>query len=263
MSPPSEADSVASLSAKLAVDASIDQQALRRLGNVYGGLNTMLACYLRDGFVLFDHSKARTRIMRSLQHRVDHQLDERAADLAEVIERHPVRRAFPSRYDPPVFTTDGCPVLYTKLAAADFATLSTYTDSDLKSFVALFYERSLQLSGQSTRENGVPCKGTVDIYDCTDVYWSKLISGFRTHKRVVSTLFDISEHCPDGLYKCFVINAPALASIAWKLVKPFVSERAQNKVTVSRGIPPELTTALGGEAKLRKMMDAPLPPETV
>ena len=89
MSPPSEADSVASLSAKLAVDASIDQQALRRLGNVYGGLNTMLACYLRDGFVLFDHSKARTRIMRSLQHRVDHQLDERAADLAEVIERHP------------------------------------------------------------------------------------------------------------------------------------------------------------------------------
>ena len=59
-------------------------------------------------------------------------------------------------------------------------------------------------------ENGVP----YTVAFTAQTSRSKLISGFRTRCRRLDPL-DISEHCPDGL-QMFVINAPALASIAWK-----------------------------------------------
>ena len=46
----------------------------------------------------------------------------------------------------------------------------------------------------------------------------------------------------------------ALAAVAWRLLKPFCSGRAQEKVAISRGVPAELTRSRGGEAAVDRMI---------
>ena len=49
-------------------------------------------------------------------------------------------------------------------------------------------------------------------------------------------------------------RAPSPSSPSGRCVAPFMSEQAQAKVCISRGVPPELAEALGGEAAVRRMV---------
>ena len=51
-----------------------------------------------------------------------------------------------------------------------------------------------------------------------------------------------------------VESALSLLSLWHRCVAPFMSEQAQAKVCISRGVPPELAEALGGEAAVRRMV---------
>ena len=159
------------------------------------------------------------------------------------------------------FTSDGCPVVYTRLSALNVTELAAFPRSEFVHFVSLWYERSLQLFGESTCASGTPCKGTCDVYDCSGVRsWSKLMYDLRKHRATVSALFDLAAHTPDGLWKAYIINAPSLASVVWnRLVRPFLSERAQSKVAVCAGVPAELADAIGGEERVRTMIESVKP----
>lgn len=59
----------------------------------------------------------------------------------------------------------------------------------------------------------------------------------------------------------YVINASRLFSMAWKLVRGFLSPWTASKITVSSDVPPELIAELGGQAssaalELRKLLTA-------
>ena len=58
---------------------------------------------------------------------------------------------------------------------------------------------------------------------------------------------------------CFVINAPAVVSYAWRILKPVLNESTRQKVVISSGVPDSLVEALGGEQALRAVM-ASVPP---
>lgn len=254
--PCNNAENIAALRRRLDADRTIDQKELLQLENLYGSSDACLACYLRDGFVQHDFDKAMNRIRSTLNHRREHQLEERRDNLMAAIRQHPVHASWPAAYPENLFTADGCPVAYTRLACVDLPRTSQFPHADYAHFVALWYERSLQLFGQSTRSRGTTCKGSYEVYDCIGVHWRKLIYDFKAHRPTIQTLFDLAAHCPDGLVKCYIINAPSLFSAAWRLVRPFVSERANAKVTISRGVPAELTQALGGEAGVRAMTES-------
>ena len=93
------------------------------------------------------------------------------------------------------------------------------------------------------------------------MHWRRLVADCKYHKAtLVKPLFDSAQHCPDGLAKAYIINAPVLASLGWRLVMPFLSERASSKVSVCSVVPKELQEALGGEKGVKKMSDSVPPP---
>jgi len=258
MSPSSTDDEptlLASLRKRLSSDATINRKELSSLGELHGSLDLCLTSYLREGFNRRDPAIAHARINDTLLHRREYGLDAASnAALSRQMDESPVHAAWPARLC--ATAPDGSPVVYCKLSALDLPALSRFPEPQFRGYVALWFECCSRLIGDSSREHGALCKGTYEIYDGTGARWHKLIIGLQSCKAAVRTVIALSQHCPDGLHKSFVINAPPLASTLYMLLQPFLSERARTKISIHRGVPVELEQALGGKAALRSAMES-------
>jgi len=238
---------------RLADWASLEP-AWRQFRHARGGGDACALAYLRTGGN--DPEAAAVRIADTLSFRQANGLVADDAELWRAVEEHPARDRWPFAYLPGSEVPDGSPVCYARLSQLQVAaTLAAFDEEELMHFVALWFEGAQRLLGDSSRRRGDPVRGTYDVYDCADLSAWSFLSEVRAHRPAIKRIFAIgSEHFPDLLYKCYVLNAPTVAALVWRCVAPFMSEQAQAKVCISRGVPPELAEALGGEAAVRRMV---------
>ena len=90
--------------------------------------------------------------------------------------------------------------------------------------------------------------------------WYKVIYDVKECRGVLGRVFSVgSEHYPDQLYRCFILNAPSVAMVVWRILSSFLSAHSLNRVQISSGVPPELAEALGGDEAVRRMQQLALP----
>jgi len=255
-----ETSAMGELRSILRARADWDRLGWRRLVDVYGSAEQVLLCYLRASAVPWDASGAAERIVKTLSFRAHHNLDR--PDLARAIEEHPARSTWP--FVMANSAPDGCPVIYARLAHMDVArTVNAYGEHEITRFVAMWFEQALRMQGDTTRATGAPPRGTYDVYDCAGVRsWYKVIYDVKDNRGMLGRVFSVgSEHYPDQLYRCFILNAPSVAMVAWRIISSFLSERVLHRVQISGGVPPELAEALGGDEAVRRMQGLAMPGE--
>lgn len=235
-------------------------QGLSGLAYAYGSAERLFDCYLRCGGVRFDAAKAEKRVLSTLQFRREQGLEDHDLDVHSKFEEHPVRQHFSTAFAPTA--PDGCVVQYTRLAGLRPRFLmDSFSADDLRRFMALWLETSLRMQGDSTRARQEPCLGVYDVYDAQDFKFSTLLRDTSATRALARLLSMGEEHFPENLHKCFVINAPAIAGLVWKLLKPALTAETGRKVQISSSVPKELQQALGGDEGVKAML-ASLPPST-
>lgn len=195
-------------------------------------------------------SAAHGSIMRTIAFRQQNDLDR--ADVVQAIETARCRSFWPFAFTDK--TADGSPVEYCRLSRLSVQRiLSTFDEDEVVDFFALWCEHTLRLLGDSKRE-GAPTQGTIHVYDCRGVRWSSLISDARQYWSSVARIMGLASTNWPGIAEHYVaINAPYTATLLWKLIAPLAGEHVKDKVTFSRGVPPELLSLLGGEAAVERM----------
>lgn len=248
---------VADLRAALQNGPSGLVQGLSNLTHAYGSSDRLLDCYLRCGGVRWDVAKAKTRLVSTLAFRAEHGLD--SLDVRSAFEEHPVRAHFRTAFAP--LAPDGCVVQYTRLAGLRPRYLmDNFSEQDVCHFMVLWLETSLRMQGDSNRARTDGCPGVYDVYDAAGFKFSSLLRD-ASATRALARLMSVGEqHYPENLHKCFVINAPTIAQLVWKLLKPAISAETSRKVQISSGVPSELKQALGGHDAVQEMMAAVPPP---
>lgn len=225
-----------------------------QLVDAYGGANDMiLSGHLRctaDKNGLHP-SAAHNNILNTLAFREENRLNR--SDVARVIESARCRPYWPYAFTDSK-TTDGSPVEYCRLSRLHVrAIMTTFEEEEVFHFFALWTEQTLRLLGESVRA-GAPTKGSLHVYDCRGVNWSRLFADVRQHWSAVSRVFALgSTHWPAIASHYYVINAPYTATLLWKLLAPLCGDHVKEKVSFSRGMHPELMAALGGEAAAERM----------
>lgn len=125
-------------------------------------------------------------------------------------------------------------------------------EQSLRLYLLWWLERMLH--AQREIEQTQHCLGTYDVYDCAGVSWEQCeMSALRVMQRCVSLG---TQHYPENLYRCFVINAPKWASFVWGMLKTVLNERTREKIVIASGVPDSLRDALGGEEALQKVLDS-------
>lgn len=241
--------------------SDVDRSGWLRLVDAYGSADQCFMCYLQTSKSPMDAADAADRIVKTLEFRAQHNLDR--PDISRAIEEHPARSTWP--FVMAERAPDGCPVIFARLANLDVgAAMNRYDEPDIIGFVAMWFEQALRMQADTLRSTGTPCHGTYDVYDCAGVRsWYKVIYDVKAFRGALGRIFAIgNEHYPDQLYRCFVLNAPSIATVVWRLLSAFLSERVLHRVQVSSGVPPELAEVLGGENAVERMLDLiPMPEE--
>jgi hypothetical protein len=192
--------------------------------------------------------------VKTLLFRAQHNLDR--PDISETIERHSARSSWP--FAMAVRAPDGCPVIFARVAHIDVAHLiGAHDEEAITGFVAMWFEQALRMQAETLRSTGTPCRGTYDVYDCAGVRsWYKVLSDVKEHRGMLKRIFAAgAEHYPDQLYRCFILNAPSVAMLVWRILSSFLSERVLHRVKISGGVPRELADVLGGDEALRRMLE--------
>ena len=196
-------------------------------------------------------SLAHAQILRTLAFREENQLNRRDGDVLKAIETAPCRGHWP--YGFAQAALDGSPVEYCCLSRLSVTRIiSDFDEAEVVHFFALWCEHTTRLYGASVR-TGAATKGSLHVYDCSGVRWSQLLLDARRHWETISRVFAIGgSHWPDLAARYYVVSAPAAATLLWSIIRPLVGPHVQKKLVFSRGaVPPELASALGGEAATR------------
>ena len=213
----------------------------------------MFDCYLRCGGVKQDVAKATERLCSTLAFRSEHGILDAGTDVASLFEVDPVRPHFPTAFAPN--TPDGCIVQITRLGGfSPRALMDAFSEDEICHLMVLWLETSLRMQGDSSRALGAPCPGVIDVYDCAGFKMSTLLHDVGAARSLSGLLSVGEQHYPENLHKCFVINAPTIAQIVWRLLKPAISAETSRKVCISTGVPAELEETLGGKEAVETML---------
>ena len=120
-------------------------------------------------------------------------------------------------------------------------------------------ETSLRMQGDSGRARGAACPGVYDVYDASGFKMSSLLRDVSATRALAGLMSDGEAHYPENLNKAFVVNAPSMASVLWRVVGVALSAETRAKVQISTRVPKELEEALGGPEAVEAMM-ASVPP---
>jgi hypothetical protein len=135
--------------------------------------------------------------------------------------------------------------------------VQTHEEDDITRFVAMWFEQALRMQAETLRRTGKPCRGTYDVYDCAAVRsWFKVIHDVKECRGVLSRIFALGgEHYPEQLHRCFILNAPSVAMVVWRILSSFLNPRVLHRVQISSGVPQELAEVLGGDEAVRRMLE--------
>merc|ERR1711939_33685 len=75
--------------------------------------------------------------------------------------------------------------------------------------------------------------GTLEIYDAGGLSFSQLhAGGLRLLARVLGLG---AAHYPENLGKAFIINAPSVFAMGWRIIKPVLNKNTQAKISINAG----------------------------
>eukprot|EP00854_Cymbomonas_tetramitiformis_P013181 gene13181-15574_t len=110
------------------------------------------------------------------------------------------------------------------------------------------YQTKVRYGIASARKSEVRAR-TTNIMDMRGLSMSMLTS---TIKDLISKISTVNQdNYPEGLYQCFIVNAPWAFTMIYAFVKPFLNEHTQNKVKVlgyGEAMWEELKEALGPDS---------------
>ncbi|CAG7785506.1 unnamed protein product, partial [Allacma fusca] len=102
-------------------------------------------------------------------------------------------------------------------------------DSDRR-FTIQWFERAMNILSKLTTKTKYYSQVSV-VFDCNEFPYRQLAS-----KRVITMLIEMiktfEDNYPEILRVIFVINAPAIFSILWGIIKPFLTERTTSKIRI-------------------------------
>jgi len=176
-----------------------------------------------------DITKATDMILKSLQWRKDNRVD-------TILDWCPkenknfwnLRRYWPGNFHG--VDKLGIPVMYNLAGAADLAVLMTWFPfDDLLNYIIYCQEEGLKLKRDLSKKHHKNYYAGLTITDLGGITVKQVSS--KAAVQLYSSLISINEqHYPETLRVNISVNCPKLASVAYKLVKPFIESRTQKKI---------------------------------
>ncbi|CAJ1358917.1 unnamed protein product [Effrenium voratum] len=149
-----------------------------------------------------------------------------------------------------LLTADGRPVSVWHAGAPRADELSSLPVEHLKEWSREVFEYAdLWISKDTERTRQLT--GYIQVYNMAGLGWRQV-----TSKEVAEKLkgaLSAGGFYVEAVARIYVVNAPRVFSMAWKMVRGFLSPWTASKITVSSEVPQELIAELGGEASAAKL----------
>lgn len=151
-----------------------------------------------------------------------------------------------------------CPVSVWHVATAKSSAMSSVPDSALTGWSRATFEYVDIWLTALTEESG-QLAGHIQIFNLSDVSFWMLTNSALVEK--LKLVFGAGEFYVEVVSHIYVINTGSLFSMAWSMVKGFISPRTASKISVDSGIPEDLLKVLGPESarKLPGILARPHP----
>jgi len=146
-------------------------------------------------------------------------------------EREQVAELYPVGYFNT--TNDGHPVYIERLGALDVPKLYTITTQErLLKYHVFTYEEMIQRKLPAcTRAKGERVVQSFTILDLEGCSMSDLLD--RQNHRFLGAITAVDQdNFPEMLYRMFIINAPAMFSMAWSIIKRFLDPKTRDKISI-------------------------------
>jgi hypothetical protein len=108
--------------------------------------------------------------------------------------------------------------------------LEITTFDNLLRFHAWESEQALWMNAKQTRQTGYNIETFVVVVDATG--WSLNLATHDGYSFIRGMSAVDSDHYPERLGCCLVINAPVMLSIAWRIVEPFLDSVTKSKIQI-------------------------------
>eukprot|EP00931_Biecheleriopsis_adriatica_P000599 TRINITY_DN100676_c0_g1_i1.p1 TRINITY_DN100676_c0_g1~~TRINITY_DN100676_c0_g1_i1.p1 ORF type:complete len:274 (+),score=56.55 TRINITY_DN100676_c0_g1_i1:18-839(+) len=190
----------------------------------------------------FDSAVARSRLLSAHEWRQSAQISEKLHDATWSSQELAMRSVL--LYDYLGLDKHGRPILLERVGAWNVSNL-LLESQDLGRFKTLHAMAAETLATMKRPEDAKDPRGFVLIMDMAGL-------GFRhLRPKLASTFGALNEidesFYPDSLAHVFVVNAPALFTALYAMIKPLVNADTLAKVTLSSSVPDELLEALGAD----------------
>ncbi|KAL7631160.1 UNVERIFIED_CONTAM: hypothetical protein RMT77_018541 [Armadillidium vulgare] len=174
----------------------------------------------------FNINKAEAMLLKSLEWRKEWNMD----NIADWNPPEVLKKYFPSGI--PGYDKEGNPVIIIPYGNADIRGLiKSCNTKELIKYFAQIFENAVLIMRERSRDRGEPIGKLIDIVDLEKFSLGDF--SYRPALAVVLKFIDIFEsNYPEILRCCYVINAPKAFSVAFNILKPFLSEKTLNKIKI-------------------------------
>ncbi|SPQ98741.1 unnamed protein product (mitochondrion) [Plasmodiophora brassicae] len=132
------------------------------------------------------------------------------------------------------FDKSGHPIYIERIGQLDIKALMEITNSDELCRLhvqSMEYSRSTLFPEASARA-GRPVSQQVTILDMDGLSMSHASSAVYAYIKGCAEIDQ--SYYPEILSRMFIVNAPAVFSVVWKMIKPWLDEKTQSKISISR-----------------------------
>eukprot|EP01048_Picozoa_sp_COSAG05_P007029 COSAG05_NODE_481_length_9383_cov_6.957777_3_plen_372_part_00 len=143
----------------------------------------------------------------------------------------------------------GVVLISANIELADPGPLNKAGFEDCHAFFVCVMEYVQRLQRLITCTNGRRCVGDVVVLDVEKLGW-RHISPTLMHRVLIPILKSWQAHFPETLHKAFVLNAPKIFELIWKVIRPVLSDRVVAKIIIASD---------SREDELRELLSMPAP----
>lgn len=220
----------------------------------FGGHNRCLLRWLR--FTRFDVALAKRKFEETLKWRIEVGANDILEDPAAIALMERLRRLWPGALCGT--SKEGLPVQYVRVGEVKtYDILAEVTEDEMQRFYIYWLElvSARQVTAMAERaaagQDPLTCRGMLEIYDCSGLSVRQIDThGLRLLAKMLSMG---STHYPENLYRGFIINAPTVFSMAWKIISPVLNENTRRIMNISSSSCEGPLQELIGDAQLQRV----------
>ena len=92
-------------------------------------------------------------------------------------------------------------------------------------------EYTLQMQQQVAAQGTLPWLGDLIVVDCAALAWKHI--DFKLLKISAPLIALWQNHYPEVLYRVYIINAPKLFEVVWRVIRPMLNELVVRRVVIA------------------------------